>query len=142
MSKSFKLNPQLQQDCYVISELPLSTLLLCNDKNYPWFILVPRVADIGEIYEMDADAQLQFMHESTQLSRILMDEFQGDKLNIAALGNVVPQLHVHHIVRYRSDECWPKPVWGQKEAIFYQEAEVELIKQKIVEPLNQRLNNL
>ena len=108
----FELHPRLQQDTLVVGDFPLSRLLLMNDSGYPWFILVPRRAEIREIFELEYDDQVQLLKESSQLARVLSRTFDADKLNIAALGNMVPQLHIHHIVRYRSDQSWPKPVWG------------------------------
>lgn len=108
----FELHPQLVQDTLVVGDFPLCRLLLCNDSNYPWFIMVPRRAGIREIYELEDRDQRQLLKESSQLSEVLVKAFQADKLNIAALGNMVPQLHIHHIVRYKTDPAWPKPVWG------------------------------
>ena len=107
------IHPQLQADCLVIGRFPLCHLLLSKDTNYPWFILVPDREHISEIHQLtDADQQ-QLLRESSQLARVLDKVFAPDKLNIAALGNVVPQLHLHHIVRYRDDPAWPAPVWGR-----------------------------
>ena len=131
MTQQFSLHPQLANDCIEIIDLPLCKLLLCNDKAYPWFILVPRVVDVTEIYQLEWQDQLQFLNESSLLSELLMSEFNGDKLNVAALGNVVPQLHIHHVVRYKSDPCWPKPIWGQQPLIAYTLDEIEGIKQRI-----------
>jgi diadenosine tetraphosphate (Ap4A) HIT family hydrolase len=108
----FELHPRLEEETLVIGDFPLSRLLLMNDANYPWFILVPRRAGIHEIFELGHDDQFQLLKESSQLAMVLARIFEADKLNIAALGNMVPQLHIHHIVRYRSDQAWPKPVWG------------------------------
>ena len=116
------LHPQLAQDCYVIGQFPLCQLLLMEDANYPWFILVPARADITEIHQLSVADQQQLMHESVVLSQALEQAFGPDKLNIAALGNVVPQLHVHHIVRYRQDAAWPDPVWGRVARRAYTEA--------------------
>jgi len=88
-------------------------LLLLRDANYPWFILVPDREAITEIHQLDEADQQQLMRESVLLSRALETAFTPDKLNIAALGNIVPQCHIHHIVRYRSDAAWPAPVWGR-----------------------------
>ena len=84
-----------------------------RDANYPWLILVPDREAITEIHQLNAVDQAQLMRESVLLSRVLETLFSPDKLNIAALGNIVPQCHVHHIVRYRSDAAWPAPVWGK-----------------------------
>lgn len=114
MTTSFELHPRLAADCHVVGDLPLSRLLLMNDAQYPWFILVPRRAGAREIYLLDEADQLQLLRESSTLSQALMQAFKGDKLNLAALGNMVPQLHLHHIVRYASDPAWPAPVWGRQ----------------------------
>jgi diadenosine tetraphosphate (Ap4A) HIT family hydrolase len=108
----FELHLRMKQDTLVIGDFPLCRLLLMNDANYPWFILVPRRADIKEIFELEVLDQQQLLKESSQLSQVLSKIFQADKLNIAALGNVVPQLHIHHIVRYQTDQAWPNPIWG------------------------------
>lgn len=131
MIKKFSLHPQLANDCIVIADLPLCRVLLCNDKAYPWFILVPRVSDITDIYQLEWQDQQQFLNESSLLSELLMGEFGGDKMNIAALGNVVPQLHIHHVVRFKDDSCWPKPIWGQQPLTAYSVDEIENIKQRI-----------
>ena len=136
MSEQFKLHRQLVNDCFVISDFPLSRLLLCNDSAFPWFILVPKVDDVQEIYQLDWQQQQQLLNESSMLSELLMQEFNGDKMNVAALGNVVSQLHLHHIVRYENDACWPKPIWGQQALTPYTEEELETIKARIIPKLS------
>ena len=84
-----------------------------QDANYPWFILVPDREDVSEIYQLSTEDQVDLIKESSILSSVLKEQFAADKLNIAALGNIVPQLHVHHVVRYRDDPAWPAPVWGK-----------------------------
>jgi len=128
----FVLHPQLAADCFVIRDLELCRVLLMNDKNYPWFILVPMQKDLHEIYELTEADQIQLGKESTHLARILMTLFKGKKMNIAALGNVVAQLHIHHIVRQEGDACWPKPVWGQVPRVLYsiEEAQARIAKVK------------
>jgi diadenosine tetraphosphate (Ap4A) HIT family hydrolase len=116
------LHPQLQADCVMVGRFPLCHLLLMQDANYPWFILVPDRDGVREIHELGAADRQQLLHESVQLSRALVAAFAPDKLNIAALGNVVPQLHVHHVVRYRDDAAWPAPVWGRVPARPYDPA--------------------
>lgn len=118
------LHPQLKQDCEVVARLPLSTVLLMRDANYPWFILVPDREGITEIYQLSPQDRQQLMDESSNLAQCLAQEFAADKINIAALGNVVPQLHVHHIVRYRNDPAWPAPVWGKLPPKPYTQAEL------------------
>ena len=113
------LHPQLQKDCLILGRFELSHLLLLNDSNYPWFILVPDRADITEITELSDADRIQLWQESHVLSAHIMRQFVGDKLNIGAIGNLVPQLHLHHIVRYRSDLAWPAPVWGKTVAKPY-----------------------
>lgn len=112
MVNSFALHPQLSRDCAIVGYYPLCVLLLMRDANYPWFILVPQRSGVSEIFELSQADQHQLLNESTLLSRAIVTAFHGDKLNVAALGNIVPQLHVHHVVRRRSDPAWPAPVWG------------------------------
>ncbi len=131
----FILDKQLAHDCIELAELPLCKLLLCNDSAYPWFILVPRVADVSEMYQLDWQQQQQVLNESSLLSELLMQVFNGDKMNIAALGNVVPQLHIHHVVRFKTDDSWPKPIWGQQPLTPYSEEALTAIKAKLLSKL-------
>lgn len=119
MMTEFELHPQLVKDTLPIGDWPLSRLLLMNDAHYPWLILVPRRAGVREIYELGEAEQTQLLHESVAAGRVLMEVCQGHKLNIGALGNLVPQLHVHHIVRQPDDAAWPAPVWGRLPAQPY-----------------------
>lgn len=121
----FTLHERLAADSLVLGDFPLCRLLLMNDAQYPWCILVPRRAGVREIYELGEADQRQLLRESCALSRALMEGFKGEKLNIAALGNVVPQLHLHHVVRYTHDAAWPFPVWGRHPARPYSDAERE-----------------
>lgn len=124
----FELHPRLNEDCITIGNFPLCRLLLMNDANYPWFILVPRKEGVREIFELSEDEQKQLMKESSSFSQIIADHFSADKINVAALGNVVPQLHIHHIVRFTDDPAWPAPVWGHADARAYSDSEArELI---------------
>ena len=110
---NYTLHPQLEKDSELVIELVLCSVRLINDANYPWLILVPRVANVSDVIDLN-DAQQQILwQESALVSRALKYLFTPDKLNIAALGNMVPQLHLHHIVRYQNDVSWPKPIWGQ-----------------------------
>jgi len=131
-----ELHSQLQTDTVEIGRFPLCRLLLMKDANYPWFILLPDRAGVTEIHQLAADDQLQLMRESTLLSGALVAAFRPDKLNIAALGNVVPQLHLHHIVRYRTDPAWPAPVWGRVPARTYDEAAQNEVIGKTLSALN------
>lgn len=90
-----------------------------NDSQYPWFILVPRKAGATEIIDLSAQEQIQLTQESAKLSHLLQSVFSPDKLNIAALGNMVAQLHIHHIARFKTDCAWPNPVWGYAPAVPY-----------------------
>lgn len=117
-----ELHPKLREDTVEIGRLALCRLLMMNDANYPWFILVPDRDGITEIYQLTAAEQMRLMQESSLLARAMAAHFHPDKLNIAALGNVVPQLHVHHIARSRRDPAWPAPVWGRVPAVPYREA--------------------
>ena len=119
----FELHARLAADTFALGDFPLCRLLLMNDAHYPWFILVPRRAGAREIYELAEPDQQQLLRESGALSRAVMAAFGGDKLNVAALGNVVPQLHVHHVVRSARDPAWPKPVWGALPPRPYTDAE-------------------
>lgn len=101
------------------------------DANYPWFILVPDREGISEIYQLSQADQMQLLHESSYLAEVISNAFEADKINIAALGNVVPQLHVHHIVRYRNDTAWPAPVWGKAPPKEYAPGEQEQIIAKL-----------
>ncbi len=120
----FELDYRLEGDCVDIGSLPLCKILLMKDANYPWLILVPKRNDISEIFELDGDDQEQLIWESSFVAKRLMDTFHGDKMNIAALGNVVSQLHIHHVMRKRSDAAWPDPVWGAVQPRAYRPAEL------------------
>jgi diadenosine tetraphosphate (Ap4A) HIT family hydrolase len=126
-----QIHPQLEKDCVLLGNFPLSYLLLNRDAHYPWFILVPDREDISEIYQLDNTDQQQLMTESCHLAEKLALHFKADKMNIAALGNIVPQLHIHHIVRYKHDKAWPAPVWGKVEAQVYTAYQLEQLSEKI-----------
>jgi diadenosine tetraphosphate (Ap4A) HIT family hydrolase len=123
----FVLDPRLVQDTVAIGDFPLCRLLLSNDSNYPWFILVPRRPDISEVFQLDAADQAQLWHETSSLAQLLSASFNADKLNVAALGNVVSQLHMHVIVRFRNDAAWPAPVWGKYPAQPYNAEQLSAI---------------
>ena len=120
MSGNFELHARLAADTILVGRLPLSLLLLFNDARYPWFILVPRRAGVTEIYQLPEADQQQLWRESATLARKLMQGFHADKMNIGALGNLVPQLHLHHIARFSSDPAWPGPVWGHSQPVPYE----------------------
>ena len=108
----FELDEQLARDSIIVGRFPLCLLLMSRDANYPWFILVPQREGVTEMHHLAEEDLQQLLEESRALSVALMDSFDGHKLNVAALGNVVSQLHIHHIVRYPTDTAWPRPVWG------------------------------
>lgn len=132
---TFTLHPQLAKDCFELADFPLCKLLLCNDSAYPWFILVPKVNDIMDIYQLDWQQQQQLLNESSLLSELVIQAFSGDKMNVAALGNVVEQLHVHHVVRFKNDASWPKPIWGQQPLTPYTDIELATLKDKVLPKL-------
>jgi diadenosine tetraphosphate (Ap4A) HIT family hydrolase len=127
----FTLDPRLQQDTLPIGDFPLCRLLLSNDSNYPWFILVPRREDVSELFQLDATDQRQLWKETTELAEMLKDSFDADKLNVATLGNVVSQLHMHVIVRKREDAAWPAPVWGKYPAVPYSAEQVMAVRERL-----------
>lgn len=127
----FTLDSRLQQDTLPIGDFPLCRLLLSNDANYPWFILVPRREDISELFQLDVTDQQQLWRETTALAEVLKDSFDADKMNVATLGNVVSQLHIHVIVRKRDDAAWPAPVWGKHPAKPYSAQQVEAIRDRL-----------
>lgn len=115
----FELHPQLINDTVVVGNFRLSLLLLHKDGNYPWCILVPKREDVREVHQLAPEDQIQLLSESIRLAGVMEDLYAPDKLNIASLGNLVPQLHIHHIARFTHDACWPKPVWGQVPPVPY-----------------------
>ncbi len=112
MNGEIIIHSTLRRDCETVGRFTLCHLLLMKDANYPWFILVPDRPDVSEIYQLNEQDQILLLRESSYLAEKLALHYRADKINIAALGNVVPQLHIHHIVRYRDDAAWPAPVWG------------------------------
>ncbi len=119
----FELHPQLKADTYIIGTFSLSWVLLHKDATYPWVILVPAREDLREIHHLDRDEQIALMRESCHLSEVLVDLFAPKKLNIAAIGNMVSQLHLHHVARFEQDPAWPKPIWGLLPATPYMDDE-------------------
>ena len=134
-STGWSLDPQIEKDTIPIGDMPLCHVLLMKDANYPWLLLVPRRRSVVEIVELDYIEQAQLMGEIAQASRALKAVTNCDKLNVAAIGNVVSQLHIHVIGRSRSDAAWPKPVWNAVPPCAYDEAALA----KLMTPLRQRL---
>lgn len=115
----YRLHDRLQADTVSLGMSRLCEVRLMNDSSWPWVILVPAIAGIREIYELEKAQQQRLIEESSELSRQMMTLFGGDKMNVAALGNMVPQLHIHHIVRFEGDPAWPGPVWGRQPPVAY-----------------------
>jgi diadenosine tetraphosphate (Ap4A) HIT family hydrolase len=120
----FQLHPRLEQDCISVGRFELCRLLMMNDSQYPWFILVPERANKQEIYQLDKAERDLLTEESCYLAKNIATLYKADKINIAAIGNMVPQLHIHHIVRYQTDKAWPAPVWGKTVAVPYSERQI------------------
>jgi diadenosine tetraphosphate (Ap4A) HIT family hydrolase len=117
----FELDSRLKADSYRLGSWPLCEVLLSKDAQYPWCILVPRRENISETHHLSMDDRQQLLKESCHLAELMTSLFSPDKMNVAALGNVVPQLHVHHIARYHDDPAWPGPVWGAVPAKSYEQ---------------------
>jgi diadenosine tetraphosphate (Ap4A) HIT family hydrolase len=124
-ASAFTLDPQLERDTVAVGDLPLARVLLMNDANFPWLILVPRQAGAVEIFDLDEAVRTQLMRETALVARHLKALTGCDKINIAAIGNVVAQLHVHVVARRRDDPAWPRPIFGVLPPQPYAEAERE-----------------
>lgn len=131
MADAYRLHERLIADTVSLGTSSLCDIRLMNDATWPWVLLVPRRVGIREIYELEAADQAQLWRESSVLGEGMMRVFGGDKLNIAALGNMVPQLHLHHIVRYVGDPAWPGPVWGKQPPVPYDASALELRLQEL-----------
>jgi diadenosine tetraphosphate (Ap4A) HIT family hydrolase len=134
-ASTWTLHPQLAQDTVPVGDLPLARVLLANDANYPWLILVPRLPGLVELIDLEENAQVQLLGEVAASARALKTITECDKLNIAALGNQVPQLHVHVIARKRTDAAWPGPIWGIKPLAVYEEGRKSLLINSLRETL-------
>ncbi len=131
----FSLDPQLAADSIAVADLPLCAVRLMRDANYPWLLLVPRRPGLAEIIDLARDERAQLMAETGLASEALRATVQCDKLNIAALGNMVRQLHVHVIARRTVDAAWPKPVWGAAAAKPYAPGQAEVLASKLAAKL-------
>ncbi len=132
---NFQLHPRLQADSLAITELELCELRLINDSQYPWLILVPKRPDITEIFQLSETDQQLLQQESSLIAKTMAELFKADKMNIAAIGNMVPQLHIHHIARYKTDIAWPAPVWGKFDAVPYTKEQYKKISDQILATL-------
>lgn len=119
---TFRLHERLAADTIKVGSLPLCELLMMNDARFPWLVLVPRVDGVRDIIDLHDVDILQLNAESVLVQRALRDLFTPDKLNVAAIGNLVPQLHVHHVARFAADSEWPAPVWGRGTALPFDDA--------------------
>jgi len=128
----FQLHDRLRADTMGLGSTSLCEIRLMNDSTWPWVLLVPAVAGVREIYQLSADQQHQLVRESSALSEAMMEAFGGDKMNVAALGNMVPQLHLHHIVRFEGDPAWPGPIWGKQAPVPYSEGELEQVRRRLL----------
>lgn len=137
---TFKLHPRLRQDCVEVGRFELCRLLMMNDSQYPWFILVPEKSGLSEIYQLSKPERELLLEESSCLAENLAALYKADKMNIASIGNRVPQLHIHHIVRYRTDKAWPAPVWGKFDAVLYTQQQIADTLTLIKERLSDRLS--
>ncbi len=120
MISDFALHPQLAADTIPVGDLALSSVLLMDDARFPWFILVPRRPDASEITDLSDEDATTLMSEIRIATRVMLAMARPDKVNVGALGNLVPQLHVHVVGRFRSDPAWPGPVWGHGTRVPYQ----------------------
>jgi len=127
MSEKFSLHPRLAADTFIIDDWTLCRVLLMNDARFPWLILVPRQNGLRDFDEIAENDKPTFLAEIDRASRALRTETSAEKMNVAALGNMVPQLHVHVVARFATDAAWPAPVWGVGEAIPYSTLQVDAL---------------
>lgn len=132
----FILHSQLEADSIWVCDLPLCQLRLHNQKTVPWLILVPRRPDVTEIYQLNLAERAALMEEIALASKTLNALYAPDKMNVAALGNMVAQLHIHIIARYKTDEAWPNPIWGRIAHEPYEEKALIEIKKKLIEKIS------
>ena len=140
MADPFELDPRLAADTVLVGETPLNQVLLMRDARYPWLILVPRRSDVTEPFELSEADQAQLWQESMRLGEAMKAHFAADKLNTAALGNQVAQLHVHHIARFHTDDAWPGPVWGVGSAVPYSGTALDTLVRELRSLLQQPLS--
>jgi len=128
----FEMDQRLVDSTDLVAELPLSNVLLSKNAAWPWFLLVPRVDGANDISDLSVEDQQQFWLESNALSLFIKQHFEPTSLNVAALGNVVPQLHVHHVARYETDPAWPDPIWGFDAQEQRSDEDLSAIKQAVL----------
>jgi diadenosine tetraphosphate (Ap4A) HIT family hydrolase len=135
----FILHPRLAADTVPLGRLQLSLVLLMNDATYPWVVVVPGRPAVREIFQLDQTDRTTLIEEIATVSRALDDAFRPDKLNVAALGNLVSQLHVHVVARFRSDPAWPAPIWGKAPSRPYEQAELADVRERLTRRLGAAL---
>jgi diadenosine tetraphosphate (Ap4A) HIT family hydrolase len=135
----YQLHRQLKQDTHQIGQYELCDVLLMNDARYPWVILVPRVANTRELHELSDAQQQRLMQESSFTAKAMMALFSAHKMNVAALGNMVEQLHLHHVARFTSDATWPKPIWGVGDAEPYSDVAAKVMLSQLRQALSEFL---
>ena len=133
---SFSLHPTLKKDCIKLIDFKLCHVLLMNDSQFPWIILVPKRKNITEIYQLSKEDQQQLMYESNHITQKMSLLFNADKMNTAAIGNVVSQLHIHHVARYKTDKAWPAPIWGKFKPTPYSDDQLQITQDKIRRNIN------
>ncbi|KJG40423.1 HIT family hydrolase [Photobacterium angustum] len=133
----FTLHPRLQSDTTVLGDFPLSRVLLSKEALGPWIILVPRVDELREIHHLPEQDQCQLIRESSAVATLLENDYQAEKINVGALGNLVPQLHLHHIARFSHDIAWPGPIWGNTNGTQRSEALQAALADELREELRQ-----
>jgi diadenosine tetraphosphate (Ap4A) HIT family hydrolase len=134
----FELDPRLKADTHFILQWPLSQVLLMDDRRYPWLILVPTRLNVSEPFDLTYEEQALLSRETMALGELMKEHFAADKVNIAALGNVVPQLHVHVIARFEDDDTFPSPVWGLGHAERYELS----ARESLIDTLHARLRDI
>jgi len=131
----FQLDKGLESDTFWVGDMPLCKVLLMNVANFPWIILVPKVSDKSEIFELNQSDLEKYHRETNYLLQSMSKLYMADKMNIASLGNLVSQLHTHIIVRYKKDDAWPNPVWSYPDMITYKtnkyQMEIDKIKKLV-----------
>jgi diadenosine tetraphosphate (Ap4A) HIT family hydrolase len=132
---SFELHPRLAADCRVVGDLAVSRVLVMNDSRFPWCILVPRLSGLRELHDLPVAARLDLLAEIESVSRALTALHRVEKINVGALGNLVPQLHVHVVGRTADDAAWPGPVWGSGESVAYAARALEELAERLASAL-------
>jgi len=138
MVSMFKLHHRLKEDTIEIVRLKLSLVLLMNDSSFPWLVLVPAIEGAQEVHQLSIEERSVLIEEIAAASEILQKLYSPDKINIGALGNLVPQLHIHVIGRFRTDRAWPGPVWGTGKARPYAADELNAVAGRIKKAFSQK----